>query len=178
MIQVKKMKNNKTQRMRNKALLIIAVIAISIASGSIFLYVTASDTPTDILVLDFVNGKVILDAEDRELLKQEVINITLNNYKVKELTAGQSFTTHVTLVKSLQEIEEITDVDAPRRIAIEFDYIAIVTLTFENGSGYTIPVNWEDWTVGEAEYSEQVSPPESIVRIAPSDSDKRITRTG
>jgi len=126
-----------------------------------------------------VNGKVILDAEDRELLKQEVINITLEDDQVKELTAGKNFTTYVTLAKFLQQIEDITVDDSTRRIHIEFDYVAVVTLMFEDGSGYTIPVNWEEWTVGEPEYSQQISPPESIVRIGPAESDeRRSTVTG
>lgn len=173
------MKNNKIQGMRSKALLIIAVVAVGIALGSVFLYLTSMNEAKDILVLDFVNGKVILDAEDRELLRQKVINITLENGHIKELTAGKNFTTHVTLVKSLQEIEETTADDYGRRIFIEFDYVAVVTLTFEDGSGYTIPVNWEEWTVGEPEYSQQVSLPESIIRIGPAEIDeRRSTGTG
>ena len=46
---------------------------------------------------------------------------------------------------------EETIANGSRWIKIEFDYIAIVTLTFEDGSGYNIPVNWEEWTVGEPE---------------------------
>jgi hypothetical protein len=165
------MKNNRTSGMRRKALLIIALVVIGITSGSIYLII--ADEPEDILMLDFVNGKVILDAEDRELLRQEVINITLENDKVKELTDGKNFTTHVTLVKSIQDIEEIAVDDAGRRIFIEFDYVAVVTLIFEDGSGYSIPVNWKEWTVGEPEYSSQVTLPESLVRVGPSE--KRST---
>ena len=167
------MENNKIQGMRSKALLIIAVVALGIGSGSVFLYLTDANETKDILVLDFVNGKIILDAEDRALLRQKVINITLENDQINELIAGKNFTTHVTLVKSLQQIEEPTADDSPRRIFIEFDYVAVVTLMFEDGSGYTIPVNWEEWTVGEPEYSQQISPPESIVRIGPDESDER-----
>ena len=161
------MKTNKIPGLRSKAFLIITLVLIGVASGAV--YLTTANESEDILVLDFVNGKVILDAEDRELLRQEVISFTLEDDKVKELIDGKNFTTHVTLVKSIQEIEEITDVDAGRRIFIEFDYVAVVTLMFEDGSGYTIPVNWKEWTVGEPEYSQQVTPPESIVRTAPSE---------
>ncbi len=165
--------------MRIKALLIIALVAIGIALGSFVAYILNSNETKDILVLDFVNGKVILDAEDRELLKQKVINITLEDDQVKELTAGKTFTTYMTLAKSLQQIEEVTADDSSRRIHIEFDYVAVVTLMFEDGSGYTVQVNWEEWTVGEPEYSQQISPPESIVRIGPAESDeRRSTITG
>jgi hypothetical protein len=68
---------------------------------------------------------------------------------------------------SIQEIDELIANDSSRRIYIEFDYIAVVTLTFEDGSGYYIPVNWEHWTVGEPEYSETVSPPDPTIRIGP-----------
>ncbi|MCW4054383.1 MAG: hypothetical protein NWE84_05630 [Candidatus Bathyarchaeota archaeon] len=173
------MKKNRIQGIRIKAILIIALVAIGIALGSIVAYVLNTNETKDILVLDFVNGKVILDAEDRELLKEKVINITLEDDQVKELTAGRNFTTYVTLAKSLQHIEDITIDDSSRRIHIEFDYVAVVTLMFEDGSGYTIQVNWEEWTVGEPEYSQQISPPESIVRIGPADLDeRRSTMTG
>jgi hypothetical protein len=158
--------------MRNRTLLIVTLVAVAIASGSVFLYVESLNGTKDILILDFINGKIILDAEDRELLKQRVINITLENEQVKALTAGKNFTTYVTLTKSIQEIEE-TNNDSGRRIYIEFDYVAVVTLAFEDGSGYKIPVNWEEWTVGEPEYSEQVSPPDSIIRIGPSETRER-----
>jgi hypothetical protein len=161
------MENNKISGTGRKALLIITLVVIGIASGSI--YLISANEPEAILVLDFINGKIILDAEDRELLKQEVIDITLENEKVKILTDGKNFTIHVTLVKSIQEIEEIAVDDSGRRIFIEFDYVAVVTLIFDDGSGYTIPVNWEDWIVGEPKYSNQVTPPESIVRVAPSE---------
>ena len=102
--------------------------------------------------------------------------MTLTDEQVKELTAGKNFTTYVTLVKSIQEIEDVMADDSSRRIFIEFDYVAVVTLMFEDGSGYTIPVNWEEWTVGEPEYSQQVSPSESMVRIGPDE--RRSTGTG
>ena len=173
------MKKNKIQGKRIKALLVIALVTIGITSGSIVAYVLNTNETKDILVLDFVNGKVILDAEDRELLKQEVINITLEDDQVKELTAGKNFTTYVMLAKSLLDIEDITVNDSSRRIHIEFDYVAVVTLMFEDGSGYTIQVNWEEWTVSEPEYSQKISPPESIVRINPAESDeRRSTLTG
>ena len=172
------MKKNRIQGIRIKAILIIALVTIGIALGSIVVYILNTNETKDILVLDFVNGKVILDAEDRELLKEKVINITLEDDQVKELTAGKNFTTYVMLAKSLQHIEDITVDDSSRRIYIEFDYVAVVTLMFEDGSGYTIQVNWEEWTVGEPEYSRQISPPESIVRISPAESDERSTLTG
>ena len=175
------MKKNKIQGMRIKALLIIALLAIGIALGSIVVYVTNANETSVLrphLVLDFVNGKFILDAEDRELLKQKVVNITLEDDRVKELTVGKNFTKYVVLVKSLQQIEDITANDSSRRIYIEFDYVAIVRLMFEDGSGYTIPVNWKEWTVGDPEYSQQLSPPESIIRIGPAKSDERSTGTG
>jgi len=60
------------------------------------------------------------------------------------------------------------------RIFVEFDYVAVVMLIFEDGSGYKIAVNYEEWTVGEPEYSEQISLPDSTIRIG-SDENKRTT---
>lgn len=164
----------KVQSMRNRILLMVTLVAVGIALGSVFLYVMNLNGTEDILILDFINGKVILDAEDRELLREKVINITLENDRVKALIADKNFTTYVTLAKSIGEIEE-TSVNGSRRIFIEFDYVAVVTLIFEDGSGYKIPVNWEEWTVGEPEYSEQVSPPfpESIISIGPPETRER-----
>jgi len=172
------MKKNKIQGMRVKALLVIALVAIGIALGSIVVYVMNVNDMKDILVLDFVNGKVILDAEDRELLKQKVIDVTLQDDQVKNLIAGKNYSTYVTLAKSLQQIEDVTANESSRRIYIEFDYVAVVTLKFDDGSGYTVQVNWEDWTVDEPQYSQQVSIPESVVRIAPAADEKRNIGTG
>jgi hypothetical protein len=51
--------------------------------------------------------------------------------------------------------------------------VAIVTLAFDDGSGYNIPVNWEEWTVGEPEYFDQVAPPPST-RIAPNTGERTV----
>jgi hypothetical protein len=116
------MENKKILGIGNKALLIMVLVAVGIALGSVFLYTTNMNETKDILVLEFVNGKIILNAEDRELLKQQVIKVTLENNQIKELIAGKNFSTHVILAKSIHMIEEpITD-DSPRRIVVEFDY--------------------------------------------------------
>ena len=49
------MKENKNQGMRIKALLIIALVAVGIASGSILLHVANANETKEILVLDFIN---------------------------------------------------------------------------------------------------------------------------
>jgi hypothetical protein len=159
------MEDKKGWRMRNKVLLIATLLLSGVVSGSVFLYVVNANGTKDILVLNWVNGKIILDAEDREELTQEIISITLEDDQVKALIAGKEFMTHVTIVKSVQEMEETFN-ESGRRIHIEFDYVAIVTLAFDDGSGYNIPVNWEEWTIGEPEYFDQVAPPPST-RIAP-----------
>lgn len=158
--------------LRNRTLVIVTLVAVGIAIGSIFLYVESLSETKDILILDFINGKIILDPEERELVTQRVLNITLENEQVQAVTAGKNFTTQIALAKFIQELEE-TSANGLRRIYIEFEYIAVVTLTFEDGSGYQIPVNWEDWTVGEPEYSEQASPPDSIIRIGPPETRER-----
>lgn len=163
------MEHKKWQRM--KPLMIVTFVAVGIALGTFFLYTNLNGTK-DLLILDFINGKIILDAEDRALLTQEILNKTLEDDQVKAVTAGQNFTTHVTIAKSIQEIETPTN-GSLTRIYIEFDYVAEVTLMFEDGSGYTIQVNWEEWTIGDPEYSEHLSPPESIIRIGPSGTRER-----
>jgi hypothetical protein len=161
------MKNLTKHKKRTRTPLLAILVAVGIALGSFFVYFENVNGADDILILDFINGKIVLDAEDRELLKQQVIDTTLANDLVQALIAEQHFTTHVTLVKAIQKIEELVANDSSRRIRIEFDYTAIVTLIFEDGSGYYIPVNWEHWTVGEPEYSEQVSLPDPTIRIGP-----------
>ena len=167
------MESKRILGMRNRALLIMVLAAIGIASGSVFLYTTNMKETKGILVLEFVNGRIILNAKDRELLRQQVINVTLEDDQVKELIAGKNFSTYVVLAKSLSTTEETVGDGPSRRIYVEFDYVAIVTLAFEDGSGYKIPVNWEDWTVGEPEYSEQISLPDSTIRIGPDESSER-----
>ncbi len=167
------MEGKKILGMRNRALLVMVLVAIGIALGSVFLYTTSMNETKDILVLEFLNGRIILNAKDRELLRQQVINVTLEDDQVKELIAGRDFSTHVVLAKSLSMTEETVADGSSRRIFVKFDYVAIVTLAFEDGSGYKIPVNWEDWTVGEPEYSEQISLPDLTIRIGPDESSER-----
>ena len=167
------MENKKILGMRNRALLVLVLVAVGIASGAVFLYTTSMNETKDILVLEFVNGRIILNAKDRELLKQQVINATLENDQIKELIAGKNFSTHVILAKTFRMTEKTITADSPRRIFVEFDYVAIVTLVFEDGSGYKIPVNWKDWTVGEPEHSEQISIPDPTIRISPDESRER-----
>ena len=161
------MVNVTNQSTRTRTLLITALIIVGITFGSVFAYLEHANGPKDILILDFINGKIILDPEDRELLKQQIIDTTLGNDVVNSLIANRNYTIHVTIAKSIQEINEIAVNDSSRRIYIKFDYTAIVTLTFEDGSGYYIPVNWEHWTVGEPEYSETATPPDPTIRIGP-----------
>lgn len=161
------MVNVTNQSTRTRTLLITALIIVGITFGSVFAYLEHANGTKDILILDFINGKIILDPEDRELLKQQIIDTTLANDAVNSLIANRNYTIHVTIAKSIQEINEIAVNDSSRRISIKFDYTAIVTLTFEDGSGYYIPVNWEHWTVGEPEYSETATPPDPTIRIGP-----------
>lgn len=159
--------NVTNQRTRTRTLLITALIIVGITFGSVFAYQEHANGTKDILILDFINGKIVLDPEDRELLKQQIIDMTLTNDVVNSLIANRNYTIHVTITKSIQEINEIPVNDSSRRISIKFDYTAIVTLTFQDGSGYYIPVNWEHWTVGEPEYSETATPPDPTIRIGP-----------
>jgi len=167
------MENKRILGIGNRALLILVLVAVGIASGAVFLYTTNMNEAKGILVLEFVNGRIILNAKDRELLKQQVINVTLEDDQVRELIAGKNFSTHVVLAKSLSMTEETVADGSSRRIYVEFDYVAVVTLAFEDGSGYRIPVNWEEWTVGEPEYSEQISLPDLTIRIGPDESSER-----
>jgi hypothetical protein len=85
-IRRKIMENKKVWRMRNKVLLIATLLLSGVVAGSVFLYVVNANGTKDMLVLDWVNGKIILDAEDREELTQEIISITLEDDEVKALT--------------------------------------------------------------------------------------------
>lgn len=67
------------QSTRTRTLLITALIIVGITFGSVFAYLEHANGTKDILILDFINGKIILDPEDRELLKQQIIDTTLAN---------------------------------------------------------------------------------------------------
>ena len=57
----------------------------------------------------------------------------------------------------------------------EVNLIVVVTVTFEDGSGYNIPVDWQNWTIGEPEFAQQISPPEDQFRIIGLPSTERTT---
>jgi len=109
-------------------------------------------------------------------LIEKALNVTLEDEEIKELIAGKDYTTQVTLTGNAT-IENIIEDQTKRGIVAEGDVnlIVVVTLTFEDGSGYNIPVDWQNWTVGEPEFAQQVSPPEDQFRIIGLPSTERTT---
>jgi hypothetical protein len=55
------------------------------------------------------------------------------------------------------------------------DIVVVVTITFEDGSGYNVQIDGRDWTVGEPEFSGEVYPPDPTTRIGPPDSTRHVT---
>ena len=166
------MKN--VQGTRRKVLFLAGLIGIGIILGSAVLYLINAKGVTGTWEFEFEDGRIILDGEDREHLKEQALDVTLEDEEIKELIAGKDYTTQVTLFGNV-EFENILE-DQPilpstKRFAINEEDLnelnVVVTITFEDGSGYNIPVDWENWTVGEPEFAEQVSPPEDLIRIGP-----------
>jgi hypothetical protein len=61
-------KRIKLSMTRTRILFIASLLAVGLVFGSIFAYIEIATGTNDSLILDFVNGKIVLDAEDRELL--------------------------------------------------------------------------------------------------------------
>jgi hypothetical protein len=163
------MKN--VQGTRRKVLFLAALIGIGIILGSIVLYAINSKEETGSWELELENGKIVLDAEDRTELKEKALKVTLEDEEIKELLAGKDYTTQVTLTGNVtvEDIIEDIIVDPTKRgIVAEGDVnlIVVVTVTFADGSGYNIPVDWQNWTVGEPEFAQQVTPPVDEFRIS------------
>ena len=161
------MKN--VQGTRRKVLFLAGLIGIGIILGAIILYVINVEGLTDTWEYEFKDGKIILDAEDREHLKEQALAVTLEDDEIKELIAGKDYTTQVTLTGSVK-VEDIMDLimnQTERQIVAEGDVnlIVVVTVTFADGSGYNIPVDWQTWTIGEPEFAQQVNPPVDDFRI-------------
>ena len=169
------MKN--VQGTRRKLLFLATLIGIGIILGSIVLYVINWKGVADTWEFEFENGRILLDAEDREYLKEKALSVTLEDEEIKELLAGKDYTTQVTLTCNVT-VENIfvnhTLFHSTKRFVMaNGDLMVVVTVTFEDGSGYNIPVDWENWKVGEPKFAEQVSPPEDLIRITPMDSTER-----
>ena len=158
------MKN--VQGTRRRVLFLAALIGIGIILGSVVLYAINSNEETGSWELELENGKIVLDAQDRIELKEKALNVTLENEEIKELLAGKDYTTQVTLTGNVT-IEDIIVNQTKRGIIAEGDVnlIVVVTVTFADGSGYNIPVDWQNWTVGEPEFAQQVTPPAEEFRI-------------
>lgn len=159
----------KTNIKRRKVLFLAGLITIGIILGSVTLYAIDVSGVAGAWEFEFEDGKIILDVEDREHLKEQALEVTLEDEKIKEMIAGKDYTTEVTLFGDF-EFENIPEGPTTERFAITDEGFAlnvVVTITFEDGSGYNVPVDWENWTVGEPEFSEQVSPPENLIRIGP-----------
>lgn len=158
------MKN--VQGTKRKVLFLAALIGIGIILGSIVLFAINSKEETGSWELELEDGKIVLDARDRTKLKEKALNVTLEDEEIKELIAGKDYTTQVTLTGNATVKEIIVDPTKRGIVAEgEVNLIVVVTVTFEDGSGYNIPVDWQNWTVGEPEFAQQVSPPEVEFRI-------------
>jgi hypothetical protein len=169
------MKN--VQGMRRRFLVLATLIGIGIILGSICLCVINLKGITNTWEFEFENGRIILDAEDRNYLKEQALSVALEDEEIKELLAGKDYTTQVTLICNAK-VENIlvnhTILQSTKRFAVtNVDLMVVVTVIFEDGSGYNIPVDWQDWTVGEPEFAEQVSPPEDLIRITATNSTER-----
>ncbi len=166
------------QGMRGKALWIPVLICSGIILGSIYTIIMNSQGATSTLELEFQNGGLILFPEDRAKIKKQAINATLEDDNVKTLLVGKNYTVQATIITthSIQEIlQNLTLIQSATRIIVDgTDIAVVVTITFEDGSGYNIQVSWRDWTVGEPEFSEEVHPPDPATRIGPADSTRRV----
>jgi len=166
------MKN--VQGTKRKVLFLAGLIGIGVILGSIVVYAINLNGVADSWEFEFEDGRIILDAEDREQLKEQALEVTLEDEEIKELIAGKDYTTQVTLFGNVEfenMLEDQNILPSTKRFAINEEDVGelnvVVTIIFEDGSGYNIPVDWENWTVGEPEFAEQVSPPEDLIRIAP-----------
>ena len=173
------MKN--VQGTRRKVLFLAALIGIGIILGSVVLYVMNRDIGTGSWELELEDGKIVLDAQDRAELKEKALTVVLEDEEVKELIAGKDYTTQVTLTGNVTVEDIIEDImnQTKRGIVAEGDVnlIVVVTVTFADGSGYNIPVDWQNWTVGEPEFAQQVAPPADEFRITGLDSTRRTVPT-
>ncbi len=168
------MKN--VQGTKRRVLFLAALIGIGIVLGSFVLFAISPEGETGSWKLEFEDGKIVLDARDRTELRDKALNVTLEDEEIKELIAGKNYTTQVTLTGNAT-VEEIIVDPTKRGIVAEGDVnlIVVVTLTFKDGSGYNVPVDWQNWTVGEPEFAQQVSPPEDQFRIIGLPSTERST---
>ena len=166
---------------RRKVLFLAALIGIGIILGLVVLYSIQSRAETGSWELELENGKIVLDAQDRAELKEKALDVALEDEEIKELIAGKDYTTQVTLTGNVtvEDIIKYIANQTKRRIVAEGDVnlIVVVTLTFTDGSGYNIPVDWQNWTVGEPEFAQQVTPPVDGFRITGFDSTRRTVPT-
>ena len=164
-----------------KVLLLAGLISIGINMGSVVLYVMNSWEETGSLELELEDGKIVLDAQDRAELKEQALDVALEDEEVKELIAGKDYTTEVTLTGNVTVEEIIEDIrnQTKRGIVAEGDVNlkVVVTVTFVDGSGYNIPVDWQNWTVGEPEFAQQIAPPVDEFRVTRPDSTRRTVPT-
>jgi len=162
---VKTMKN--IQGKKRRLLFLIVLIGIGIILGSIIVYTLNLEVGTGSWELELENGKIVLDAQDRTELKKKALTITLEEKEIKELLTGKDYTTQVTLTGNAI-VENIIFNQTRQGLVAKGDVnlLVVVTVFFEDGSGYNIPVDWRNWTVGTPEFSEKVSPPEDQFRIA------------
>ena len=170
------MNMKKVQGTKRKVLFLAALIGLGIILGSIVVYMLNPEGGTGSWELELENGKIVLDVRDRTELKEKALTVSLEDEEIKELLAGKDYTTQVTLTGNAT-VENIVLNQTRRGIVAEGDVnlLVVVTVTFEDGSGYNIPVYWQNWTVGKPEFSEQISPQKDQFRITGLTSTERTT---
>ena len=173
------MKN--VQGTRRKVLFLAVLIGIGIILGSVVLYAINLKEETGSWELELENGKIVLDAQDRIELKEKALTVALEDEEIKELIAGKDYTTQVTLTGNVTGEDIIEDIRNQTKRGIiadgDVNLLVVVTVTFEDGSGYNIPVDWQNWTVGEPEFAQQVAPPVDEFRITGFDTTRRTIPT-
>jgi hypothetical protein len=165
----------KSSRKRTKVLFLAGLVISGIILGTIALQIINVTNTTDKWEFELEDGRLVLDAKDREHIKEVAIDATLKDESIKQLIGGKDYTTQVTLFGSIEFgrlWENLTVIPSATRVTIvsdeKLDTInVVVTITFNDGSGYNIPIDFKEWTVGEPEYSEKVKPPEENIRIEP-----------
>ena len=153
---------------QRRAIFSLMLVCLGVILG--YLYVNAFSPKGTTYKLEFnvEPNQFILLPEDREQIKEYATNIVLENTTVKSLLEGQDYTVQATITfqPSLSDVlTNNTLLRSTTRITLESNPVVVVTITFNDGSGYNVQVDIRDWKVHEPIFSEEVYPPGEIIRV-------------
>ena len=141
---------------RSRMLLITILVTLGLGLGTIYVLV-AGGGEIQVMKGEFVGDGLPTTDDERERLEAQAIEVALGDERVKELIEGRQYELESTFYSTWQ-METVSKDPGVETFKFVWDgkLRAMVTIVYEDDSGYFIHVNITDMTVESLKYIEQI----------------------